>query len=56
MLVDPWMDTDPDLRQLCRALNGCGVAADQIPQTAQRLTRPPRIFGLSALHDPEMLS
>jgi hypothetical protein len=56
MLVDPWTGAPPELRQLCRALNGCGVAADQIPQTAQRLTRPPRSFGLSALHDPEMLS
>ena len=56
MLVDPWTDTHPDLRQLCRALNECGVAADQIPQTAQRLTRPPRLFGLSALHRSEMLS
>jgi hypothetical protein len=57
MLVDPWTDAPDDLRQLCRELNGCGVAADQIPQTAQRLTRPPRSFGLSALHDdPEMLS
>jgi hypothetical protein len=56
MLVDPWTDAPPDLRQLCRELNGCGVAADQIPQTAQRLARPPRLFGLSALHDPEMLS
>jgi hypothetical protein len=56
MLVDPWTDAPLDLRQLCRALNGCGVAADQIPQTAQRLTQPPRLFGLSALHDPEMVS
>lgn len=51
MLVDPWSDTPPDLRQLCRALSECGVAADQIEQTAQRLIRPPRSFGLSALHD-----
>ncbi|SRR6266851_3121303 len=57
MLVDPWTDTAPDLRQLCRALDGCGVAADQIPQTVERLIRPPLSFGMSALHDdPEMLS
>jgi hypothetical protein len=49
MLVDPWTDTAPHLRQLCRALNGCGVAADQIPQTIERLIRPPLLFGLSAL-------
>jgi hypothetical protein len=52
MLVDPWTDATPDLLQLCRALNECGVAADQIPQTVERLTRPPLIFGLSALPDP----
>jgi hypothetical protein len=57
MLVDPWTDAQPDLRQLCRALSECGVAADQIEQIAQRLIRPPRSFGLSALHDdPDILS
>jgi hypothetical protein len=57
MVVDPWTDAQPDLRQLCRALSECGVAADQIEQTAKRLIRPPRSFGLSALHDdPDMLS
>jgi hypothetical protein len=57
MLVDPWTDAQPDLRQLCRALRECGVAADQIEETAQRLIRPPPSFGLSALHDdPDMLS
>jgi hypothetical protein len=57
MLVDPWTDAPPDLRQLCRALGECGVAADQIEQTVDRLTRPPRSFGLSASRDDsEMLS
>src|SRR5258708_32491929 len=56
MLVDPWTDAPHDLRRLRIALNEC-VAADQIAQTVQRLTRPPLIFGLSALlDDPEIFS
>jgi hypothetical protein len=57
MLADPWMDAPSDFARLRRTLNECGVAADQIEQTVRRLTRPPRLFGMSALQDdPGLLS
>src|SRR5258706_349342 len=36
------------------ALAECGIAADQIPRVANRLTRPPNSIGLSASDDSRL--
>jgi hypothetical protein len=41
------------VRVLSCRLAKCGIAADEIPRVAERLSRPPLIIGLSACDDPK---
>ena len=41
------------LISLRRALEACGVSADRMPQTIERLTHPPISLHISAFDDPE---
>jgi hypothetical protein len=45
-----------DVTSLRRALEGCGVSADRIPQAIERLTHPPISLHISAFDDAETVS